>query len=117
MCFFYLQVAVGATDNRIPEKQTFTTVNIRIEIDASDPVFIPPNSNFAFRTEETNPSGHIIGRVTGSDADLRGTIIYETDGETPADYFFNVNRTTGEIYIMRNLKDDIQAREQYTVRT
>lgn len=109
------QIAVEARDNANPEKFDQTQVIVNVEIDEFNPTFVPPNAVVAFRTDDTRPVNHTIGSVLAEDNDRRGNIVYETDGIYPGVNFFDVNPSTGEIYIKQDLMDDTVARTNYVV--
>ena len=48
---------------------------------------------------------------------FQGMIMYEVNGNFPADDFFRINATTGQICVNKDLKLDTNAREQYEVYT
>ncbi|WAQ95973.1 FAT4-like protein, partial [Mya arenaria] len=108
-------INVVAYDNANPEKTAQSQVSLTVGIDAFPPSFQPNNDLIILNTDETRPVGYIIDGVTASDGDRRGEIVYELDGEYPGVSFFDVNRTTGDIYIIRDLKEDVSAREEYTI--
>ena len=41
--------------------------------------------------------------------------MYMVNGNFPADDFFRINETTGQICVLKDLKLDTRAREQYEV--
>lgn len=46
---------------------------------------------------------------------LQGNMVYEVIGDYPAPSFFQVNSSTGDINLVRNMKDDVAARTLYIV--
>lgn len=110
-----LQITIIAYDNQNPERTAQTTVIVDVEVDGSNPVFVPATSPVIYTIDETAPIGQILGTLTAVDSDLRGTIVYETNRDYPGINFFGVNSTTGQIYVMNNLMSDALATLQYTV--
>lgn len=110
-----LQIEVVASDNRNPEKTDTSEVIIIVDTDRFNPVFVPNQPSIIFNTNERTPVGTVLGTLSADDNDLRGSIVYEATGEYPGLNFFGVNATTGQVYIMNNLMNDIQATTTYTV--
>ncbi|XP_069349341.1 protocadherin-23 [Eulemur rufifrons] len=69
-------------------------------IDEFEPIFT--QDQYFFTLPEKNTVGQLIGRVEASDADagLDGIILYSLGSSSP---FFSVNKTNGNIYLMRAL--------------
>ncbi|XP_074647699.1 protocadherin Fat 4-like [Tubulanus polymorphus] len=97
------QMNIIASDNRNPAKTASATA--RITITRNSPVFSLPN--YAKTLPESQPLGNVLN-VTATDADLKGTIVYEAIGVAPATDFFNVDRNTGDIRLTKDLKSATQ---------
>lgn len=110
-----LQIEVVASDNQNPEKTDTSEVIIIVDTDRFNPVFVPNQPSIIYNTNERTPVGTVLGTLNADDNDLRGSIVYEATGEYPGLNFFGVNATTGQVYIMNNLMNDIQATTTYTV--
>lgn len=104
---------MDAFDNANPEKSAQSSIIVQVDIDRENPVF--DVFDYVFNTDEKQPVPNVVGVVSATDDDLRGEIWYEINGEFPGDVFFDVNKTTGQVYIRTDLMRDGDATESYTV--
>lgn len=105
------EITIQAKDKR--GNLSFTKVIVRVPRDLYVPVFEEENEPTTI-LENVNP-GSIIKTVKATDQDLKQKIKYGMDGFFPSDIFFSVNENTGEIKLIKNLKEDNLATEKYTV--
>jgi len=106
---------VIAYDNEVPERSDTAVVTVIVEIDASDPRFVPTGTSVTYNTIETQQVGFTLGFLSATDDDLRGVIVYEANSEYPGINFFDVNSTTGAVYIKQHLMTDVMANTEYIV--
>ncbi|KAJ8319080.1 hypothetical protein KUTeg_004171 [Tegillarca granosa] len=105
---------VTASDRRNPEKTDKAQVTITVSRDESIPAF--DRNLYTTTISETQPFVSSIISVRATDSDRRGEIVYEVIGDYPAPSFFQVNSSTGEINLVRDLKEDVSARTLYTLK-
>nr|XP_034314272.1 protocadherin Fat 4 isoform X3 [Crassostrea gigas] len=112
---FNLQLRVE--DGRVPLKTDTVQVTINVARDLELPIFL--NDPYNFNTDEERPVNHTLGTVTAIDPDIRdgsGRIQYEVVGIYPAPSFFDVDKDSGVIRIIRDLKEDKSATGTYVLR-
>ncbi|XP_041363172.1 uncharacterized protein LOC121378881 isoform X2 [Gigantopelta aegis] len=100
----FFNVIVSAVDQKpVNEKTSTTSVVINIDLDAT-PTFTLPSYNR--QIEQTYPEGGLIVQTMAIDDDLKGNILYESDGVYPSEMFFAINRTTGNVHLIHSIRDD-----------
>ncbi|XP_050391949.2 protocadherin Fat 4 [Patella vulgata] len=104
---------IRVTDQGIPERFDDSTVEINVSRQIQLPAFT--NEPYSRNLPEITASGSSVFRVQAFDGDLRpgSFIAYEATGIYPAQSFFSVNRTTGVITLIQNLKNDIFITDPY----
>ncbi len=78
------------------------------------PRIIPGNYNRTI--DVTHPVGERpIVQVRAIDSDRVGEIMYELAGVYPAEHFFTIDETNGNVFVLASLKDDNLQLTEYTV--
>ncbi|KAH3862863.1 hypothetical protein DPMN_025838 [Dreissena polymorpha] len=96
------QFQVIANDQGKPPKSAFLSVTIFVERDEFPPFFSPPQKN------ETITDKHLtntfVSSVFADDRDRKGTIVYELVGDGNAMAYFSIDRATGFINLIKDIK-------------
>lgn len=107
-------ISIQATDSDKPPSNSLATVTVRVNRDLSAPVF--QNLPNTVQVREATAEGSQVFIARAADADRKGEIYYEMIGDYPANIFFMVNKTTGQVIIRNPIKTDSSAVPVYNVR-
>lgn len=107
---YKFDIAVTDPDGMEDTIPVIVTIN---DVDEFAPVFSP--GKYAFQVPGNAKRGHIIGRVSATDQDggLAGMVFYII--KSPVDYF-DVNITSGEVYVSHDFHSDIRNKRDLSVR-
>ncbi|KAH9514461.1 hypothetical protein Btru_025318 [Bulinus truncatus] len=106
-------LTIQASDNRMNNAKTdLCNIVVNVELDQY-PRYINPSADRSI-SEFTNLA--TISKVLATDGDLKGYIQYELVGLYPAQSYFSVNSTTGDISLIRSLMLDPLSQSSYTLR-
>ena len=106
-------MTVQARDQRIPNERFATApVTVFVTRTRNPPVFV--QTPYVKTVSENDPVGLSVYRVSATDSDLQGRIMYDVIGDDVAPYYFRLNTTSGEVHIRNNLKTDVNF--DYTLR-
>ncbi|XP_060080745.1 protocadherin Fat 4-like, partial [Ylistrum balloti] len=102
--FIQYNFTVYARDQRrVNEKTDFANVIINIDLD-DQPVYLrTPYEAFLLESRAVNTSVYL---TTAQDSDLTGTLVREITGVYPAQDFFAMNSSSGEVTLIRDLRED-----------
>ena len=104
------------SDQASPEKTADAVVQVNVRRDQSQPSLVPANYNRTI--DVTHPIGERpIVQVRAVDPDRVGELTYELTGVYPADHFFTIDSSNGNVYVLQSLKDDNLQLTAYTVRS
>lgn len=98
------RLKIRAYDLGVPVKYGEVEVEIAVQRNQFPPEFI--GAPYVIEASENTVNNTGIFTIKAEDEDMRGQIIYEVIGVTPADRFFRVGRTTGFLYVSGDLKSD-----------
>ncbi|KAK3089813.1 hypothetical protein FSP39_006721 [Pinctada imbricata] len=107
-------INLRARDQRSPERFATSTATINIQRDQFPPVFI--NQPYITTIQRNVPTTQTILQTSATDSDLRGSIVYQVTGNYPAPTFFEVNSTTGLIFLARPVSQDSLLTTTYFLR-
>ncbi|KAL3875972.1 hypothetical protein ACJMK2_033866 [Sinanodonta woodiana] len=113
---FYL--LIRASDNGTPPKSTDSVLTILVQRNEFSPNFVTNSEVFSLRIPETQTIGVAITRVNATDQDSLApynTVKYNVIGDTLASIYFNVNSTSGEIFVKFPLQSDPANTQTYTL--
>lgn len=101
---YKFDLTVTDLDDLEDTKPVIVTIN---DVDEFSPVFT--KNKYAFDVPGNAKKGHIIGKVSATDDDggLAGMVFYVI--KSPVDYF-DVNITTGEVYVSHDFHSDIRSK-------
>ncbi|XP_062598426.1 protein dachsous-like [Saccostrea cucullata] len=101
---YKFDLTVTDLDGLEDTKPVIVTIN---DVDEFSPVFT--KNKYAFDVPGNAKKGHIIGKVGATDDDggLAGMVFYVI--KSPVDYF-DVNITTGEVYVSHDFHSDIRSK-------
>ncbi len=109
-----MQIQIRASDQSNPEKTADSIVQVNVKRDQYIPRIIPGNYNRTI--DVTHPVGdRPIVQVRAIDSDRVGEIRYELAGVYPAEHFFTIDETNGNVFVLASLKDDNLQLTEYTV--
>ena len=97
-------MTVRVVDEGKPVRSAEVTVKISVTRNKHMPAFTSSSYQQAVSENTGNTSG--ILTVVATDKDLQGAINYELVGVAPAPSYFSVGRTTGYVYVIKDLKLD-----------
>ncbi|XP_046564129.1 protocadherin Fat 1-like, partial [Haliotis rubra] len=103
---------VNATDGGLPERWTPVEVIITIRRDQFAPIFIGNYQTNVFETQAVPSDVPIVVQATDQDG-VVGQIVYKATGIYPALSFFEVDGTSGQIRLIRDLKMDFSKPNPY----
>jgi protocadherin Fat 4 len=107
-------VTVTATDNVNPNPQFATaTVFVNVLRDRFSPVF--SNLPTVISVQESVGINASVFTATATDQDLKGSIVYQMIGMFPAQSFFDVNPSTGRVFLRNGLLSDSLQTSSYVV--
>ncbi|XP_055954929.1 protocadherin Fat 4 [Patella vulgata] len=107
-------INVVATDDGSPPKVGTGIVRVRVSRDNSNPSFIGLPANVDIK-ESVSPNTNVY-TVQGTDADLKGNLVYELVGDFPCQTFFQIDRNSGVIRVRNSPKSDSLQTLSYTCR-
>lgn len=105
------EITVQAKDKR--GNLSFAKVIVRLPRDRYLPIF-EEESEPTTIPENVKP-GSIVKTVRANDQDLQQKIKYGMDGYFPSEIFFEIDENTGEIKLIKSLKEDNLNTEKYNV--
>ncbi|GFS23625.1 protocadherin Fat 4, partial [Elysia marginata] len=108
--------SVVASDRFVNPKTDIAQVNVSLRRDQFPPEFNP--TVYSATIQESRPVNDVIvlrPAMSATDGDLQGAINYEVTGTYPANNFFDVGLTDGSLRIIKDLKEDTTARENYVL--
>lgn len=98
------QMVVRVHDDGKPVRSAEATVTITVKRNKYLPTFTEISDQQMVSENTKNGTGVLT--ITATDKDLQEAINYELVGVAPAPSYFSVGRTTGYIYVIKNLKED-----------
>ncbi|XP_041364043.1 protocadherin Fat 4-like [Gigantopelta aegis] len=109
------KLTIRASDQRSPEQTADTIVQISVKRNQFPPDFVMAAYKIAI--PEYQPVNSTIYNLQATDRNPRpeGNIVYEATGLYPAQTFFSVVKTSGDVKISQSLKNDGLARGEYTL--
>ena len=111
--WLFLTKQVEVTDRGNPEKISSSLVKVNIKRDLFLPEF---SGNFNRDIDVNYPvNGEAIVRVQATDEDKVGQLVYKLVGIYPAQHFFRIDNSTGEIFVKESLKNDNRRLTSYTL--
>ncbi|KAL5018741.1 hypothetical protein ScPMuIL_004463 [Solemya velum] len=105
---------VIAKDQRLMNEQT-GTASVTVIIDKDDPPFFV-NAPYIETVLESHFVNSTVTQAFARDNDLSGNLVYEIEGIFPAENFFDIVSSTGEITLIRDLRNDFLGLPTYTLR-
>ncbi len=109
-----MQIQIRASDQASPEKTADTVVQVNVRRDQSVPTLVPGNYNRTI--DVTHPIGERpVVQIRAVDPDRVGELTFELKGVYPADHFFTIDESNGNVFVLESLKEDNLQLTQYTV--
>ncbi|XP_067121913.1 cadherin-23-like isoform X2 [Centruroides vittatus] len=110
----WLNVTVFATDSGVPSRNASALVTIEI-LDENDntPQFI--DAPYTAEIKEHEPNGTFVIKINATDADSgeKGTVYFKLSDLDNDDHYFQMEKETGKITVLKDLDREIQ--EIYTI--
>jgi len=95
---------IKACDDNTPMKCDEAIAKLRIIRSEFPPLFL--NTPYRVSVSQFRKVGDSIFRVTAEDKDMKGKLVFGTNGVAPAPTYFSLNSSTGDIKIARDLSQD-----------
>ncbi|KAK3745550.1 hypothetical protein RRG08_040225, partial [Elysia crispata] len=105
------QIQVLAQDGGFPPEQAICTVQVSVTTDTGTLSFNLPN--YAQNIDE---NANVNDNVLLATASPSNSVTYSIIGIDTGPTYFDINPTSGQIYVKANLRDDPIKRSQYTLR-
>ncbi|KAL5018742.1 hypothetical protein ScPMuIL_004464 [Solemya velum] len=99
-------IRVVASDSGTPALKDTATVLVTVSRNLNDPIFLV--ADYTERILETQPFGVPFMVIRGQDSDVNApynTLVFTITGNSDFQNFFQINPSTGEIYVIKNLRD------------
>ncbi|XP_058056650.1 protein dachsous [Anopheles bellator] len=121
------RLAVAATDNGTPPKQTVRLLRIEVlDLNDNRPTFT--SSSLVFRLREDVGVGHVIGSISGSEQSEADNLIAGAGGDLHITYTltplttditegaFDIDRNSGKLVVARQLDRELQSEYRMEIR-